>query len=172
MRTVGPLAFVEYRRHVAVRLLEDGLVPADVAEALGASVRSVQRWWRAFDGGGDAALRPADVPGRPPLLTARREAAVLSWLQRDAREFGFGTQQWTAGRVNAVIERRFGVRFHDRYVYDWLAARRVTPQVPERVSRERDADGVARWVARDWRRIKRGPAASGPRSPSPTRRAC
>jgi transposase len=172
MRTAGSLELVEYRRHVAVRLLEDGLLPSDVADALGASVRSVQRWRQAFEAGGDEGLRPAEVAGRPPKLTPRQEAAVLSWLAEDARAFGFATQHWTAARVGAVIRERFGVAFHPRYLYDWLSRRRVTAQVPEPVSRERDPDRIARWVACDWRRIKRGLAGSGPRWRSPTRPGC
>ena len=163
MRTAGSVEFVEYRRHVGVRLLESGLAPAEVAESLDVSVRSAQRWWQAFEAGGEAALRVAPPAGRPPKLTRRREAAVLGWLGQDARRFGFATQLWTAARVGDVIRRRFGVCFHERHLQRWLAARRVTPQVPEPVSRERDPAAVAGWLARDWRRVKKTPGPSGPR---------
>ena len=79
----------------------------------------------------------------------------MSWLGRGARDFGFTTELWTAPRVTELIERRFGVRMNHRYVSDWLARRRITPQVPERRPRERDEGAIRAWVARDWPAIKK-----------------
>ena len=55
----------------------------------------------------------------------------------------------TAMRYYAqLIERTFGVRFHPRYLNEWLTARDITPQKPKRQARERDQDEIDRW--RRW----------------------
>lgn len=172
MRTSGPLELVAYRHQTAMRLLQNGLEPTEVAEALEVSARSVRRWRRVFGALGEAALLPREVPGRPPKLSARQEAAVLGWLGHDPREFGFATQQWTAARVRLVIAQHFGIAFHLRYLQQWLAARRVTPQVPEPLGRERDAALIAQWLSENWRSLKKSRARSGRPWPSPTKRPC
>jgi transposase len=94
---------------------------------------------------------------------------VLAWLGRSPAEFGFATERWTAPRVAELIDRSFGVRMNHRYVNAWLAARRVTPQVPDRVPRERDQALVDRWFGREWPRLKKTPGRGTRRSCSPTR---
>jgi|GraSoiStandDraft_4_1057263.scaffolds.fasta_scaffold1059023_1 transposase len=169
MRTPGPAALLEYRRRTAVRLVLDGESAADAARVVGVTARSVERWASAFAGGGDAALAVGSSPGRPPKLTPAEAAEVVSWVGRDAREFGFDVPCWTAPRLAAAVEARLGVSFSPKYLSAWVAARRVTPQVPALVPRERDDAAVARWVAVDWERAKKRPAGTGPPSASRTR---
>jgi transposase len=57
-----------------------------------------------------------------------------------------------------IIQERTGVAYNLRYLSDWLKRRRVTPQKPQRVAREQDADEIARWLAGPWPRIKKTPA--------------
>jgi transposase len=99
---------------------------------------------------------------------------VLSWVGRDAREFGFLgflTPRWTAPRLAEAIGQELGVRFNHRYLNAWLARRRVTPQVPARPAREQDPDEVERWLRYRWPRIKKTRRPRGRRWPSPTRAA-
>lgn len=170
MRTPGSAELLEYRRRTAVGMVLDGESAADAARVVGVTARSVERWVAAFAGGGDAALAVASSPGRPPKLTAAEAAEVLSWVGRDAREFGYDVPCWTAPRLAAAVEARLGVSLSPKYLSAWVAARRVTPQVPELVARERDDAAVARWVAVDWPAAKKRPAGTGRRSASRTRR--
>lgn len=172
MRTEGSGPVLEARRRLAVGLVLGGEGTADVAEFLGVHATSVRRWARSFELGGDWALAPAPVPGRPPKLTAAQEARVLQWVGCDARAFGFDSDWWTAPRLARVVEGRLGVRFHPRYLNDWLARRGVSPQVPALTPRERDCAAIGRWFARDWPAIKRGRRRPGRRWCSPTRAGC
>ena len=146
---------MEQRRRLAVALALDGEAPEQVADVLRVSERSVWRWLRAWREGGDAGLATRPGWGRPPKLTGAQAARVLGWLDRSPCEFGFATERWTAPRLAAVMEGRLGVRMNHRYVSDWLARRRFTPQVPERRPRERDEGAVRAWVDRDWPAIKK-----------------
>src|SRR6187200_3250181 len=108
MRPQGSAAELESRRRLAVRLLDNGLDPAEVADLVEATVRSVQRWRVAGD------LTAVPQSGRPPKLTPRQSAQVLGWLDRRPSAFGFATERWTAPRVADLVARRLGVAMHPR----------------------------------------------------------
>jgi transposase len=159
-------------RSIGVARVLDGWGPQEVAESLDVDVSSVCRWVERFERGGWAGLGPAPVPGRPPKLTPCQAERVLSWVRdRGPQDFGFPTEHWTARRVAAVVERRLGVRFNHRYLNDWLARHGISPQLPQRIPRERDEAAIARWLARDWPAIKRGRRPRARPSFSPTKAA-
>ncbi|HEX3201818.1 MAG TPA: winged helix-turn-helix domain-containing protein [Actinomycetes bacterium] len=69
------------------------------------------------------------------------------------------SSQWTVDRVAEVVERLTGVRLARASVWRLLHQRLGwTVQRPERQARERDEEAIARWVAYEWPRIKKGPA--------------
>lgn len=162
MRPHGTAGELEWRRRLAVARVGDGHPAEEVADFLGVSARAVRGWVAAHRQAGDGGLAARPVPGRPPKLTTRQRATVLGWLARRPTAFGFPTDLWTAARVGALIERRWGVTFHPHYLADWLRANHLTPQKPVRVPRERDAEAVAAWVATDWPRIQKTPAGGTP----------
>lgn len=173
MRLHGAPESLAALRRLAVARVLDGFGPQEVADFLGVNVSSVCRWLGRFERGGWAGLGPAPVPGRPPKLTPRQAERVLSWVRdRGPQDFGFRTEHWTARRVAAVVERRLGVRFNHRYLSDWLSRRGISPQLPQRVPRERDEAAIARWLSHDWPAIKRGRRPRARRCCSPTRPGC
>lgn len=173
MRRQGCPEALARLRLVGVARVLDGWGPQEVADLLGVHVSSVGRWVERFERGGWAALAAAPVPGRPPKLAPRQADRVLRWVRdRSPRDFGFDTEHWTARRVAAAVAGRLGVHFNHRYLNDWLARRGISPQLPQRVPRERDEAAVARWLARDWPAIKRGRRPRPPPSCSPTRPGC
>ena len=93
--------------------LDDGWNPEDVCEFLGVSRRSLNRWSKNRRDDGDAGLLTKPRSGRPPKLDDEQARQVLAWLGRSACDFGFVTERWTAPRVAAVVEQRFGVRLAD-----------------------------------------------------------
>jgi transposase len=160
-------------RQVAVGRLLDGWEPQEVADFLDVHVSSVYRWLEHFEAEGWEGLAPIAVPGRPPKLTAGQAERLVAWVRNQPpQDFGFPTGHWTARRVAAVAERRLGVHFNPRYLSDWLRRHGISPQVPDRVARERDEAAVTRWVSHDWPAIKRGQGGRAPPSFSPTKAGC
>jgi len=159
MRTDGTPAELERRRRLAVCRVRSGYTQKDVADFLGVHPRTVQRWMQTYRKHGMRGLKARPASGRPPKLTLWQERAVLQWFRKSPTEFGFTTELWTAPRVAALILRKFHKKFHARYINQWLAQRRITPQKPSRQARERNQREIRRWVREDWPRIKKVPGA-------------
>lgn len=155
MRPHGSPSELEHRRWLAVQRVEEGYEVGEVAEFLGVDASSVRRWVASFRSEGAGALATRPVAGRPPKLSSTQEKIVLRWLLESPTEHGFATELWTGPRVAQFIQEQFGVRMHHRYMSAWLRARGFTPQLPQRVPRERDPERIARWLSADWPRIKK-----------------
>jgi transposase len=162
MRSTGSPEVLEYRRQLAVQRVAEGYSSQEVADFLGIDPRSVRRWVAAFRHQGASGLAARPVPGRPPKLTATQEKIVLRWLGDDPQEHGFATQLWTAQRLAQVIEQEWGIDFNPHYLCCWLRQRGCAPLKPGRVPRERDDTAIARWLERDWPRIKKRRAGAAP----------
>jgi transposase len=159
------------RRRRAARLFARGATQAEVARELEVSRQSVSRWYADWRRGGTRALKAAGRAGRMPRLTETQLRRVDRALRKGPRAHGFGTDLWTLDRVAQVIEAETGVRYHPGHVWKLLRDKLGwSRQRPARRAVERDDEAIARWVAEDWPRIKRGPADAGRGSSSKTRR--
>jgi transposase len=67
---------LEQLRIRAVRQIEHGAHPADVAAALGMTRAAVSGWLAKYRQGGLEALKARPVPGRPPTLSGAQLARV------------------------------------------------------------------------------------------------
>ena len=135
--------------------VEDGQDPQEIAQLLDVSKRSVWRWWSLWREHGQYGLSRKPHPGRPPKLSPLQQAQVLRWLEQSPLDFGFTTERWTAPRVTRLIEQRWKIRMNKRYLSDWLRRRGITPQMPQRMPRERDQAQIDAWVSQQWPRIKK-----------------
>lgn len=155
-------AELERRRRLAVDRVGSGYSQQETADFLGVSKGAVSQWMKAHRRRGEAGLAAKPRKGRPRKLTKQQERTVLNWFSKSATEFGYPNELWTAPRVAQQIRRKWGVKFHPRYVSQWLAQRRITPQKPQRVPRERDDGAIAKWLRYDWPRLQNAPRASAP----------
>ena len=137
----------------------------------GVSRQSVSRWYADWQAGGTRALKGAGRAGRMPRLTEAQLRPVDRALRRGPRAHGFATDLWTLARVAEVIEAETGVRYHPGHVWKVLRDKLGwSRQRPARRAVERNDEAVANWVAKEWPRIKRGPADGGRGSSSKTSR--
>ncbi len=161
MRTIGTPEELERRRLLAVQRVLEGYSTVEVADFLGVDPSSVRRWLAEFHLHGAAGLAARPVPGRPLKLTTTQEKIVCRWVADNPTDHGFPTELWTGSRLALLIDQEFDVSFHPNYLSAWLRQRGYTPQLPRRVPRERDDREIARWLARDWPRIKRKASQRG-----------
>lgn len=157
MRPKGSAAELEQRRRQAIALLEQGLKPAKVAEAVGASRASVTRWRQAYEVRGEKALASKPHPGGTSRLTPAQRKRLIRLLLQGPRKHGYGTELWTLARVAEVIAVNFGVQYHPSAVWHILRSMRWSSQKPERRARERDEQAIEAWRQQEWPRIKKRP---------------
>ena len=148
------------RRAEAVRLLEAGeMKQVEIARHLGVTEAAVSKWKRQLAEEGPQALQMRKATGRPPKLDEAAKQALGKKLEEGAVAAGFPTEQWTQARVKQVIEREFGVVYHQNYISRLLDDLGWSVQKPDTRAIERDEDLIRAWLSRDWPRIKKGAAA-------------
>ncbi len=82
---------------------------------------------------------------------------VRAALEQGAQAHGFEANLWTLERVGIVVERATGVVLSRASVWRLLTGRLGWGlQRPERRAVERDESEIARSVAHEWPRIKKG----------------
>src|SRR5512142_2241495 len=130
----------------AVRQMQDGAHPEDVAAALGLRRSTVYGWLAKFRRGGVEALRAKPVPGRPRKLSAGQ----LSELYRlivgsDPRQLQFEFALWTRWMIRDLIARMFAVELTEQSVGRVLRRLGLSPQRPVVRAYERDSEQVRVW---------------------------
>jgi transposase len=155
MRTPGSPIVLEYRRRLAIRRIQEGYSIEEVADFLDVDPSSVRRWVAAFRRQGADGLAARPVPGRPPKLTSIQEKMVCRWLADNPIEHGCASELWTAGDLVRLIKQEWGVRLNPDYLTTWLRRRGFTPQKPRRKAREHNDEAIARWLEKEWPRIKK-----------------
>lgn len=148
------------RRAEAVRLLEAGeMKQVEIARYLGVTEAAVSQWKKRLAEAGAEALQLRRASGRPPKLGQAAKEALVKTLEAGAVAAGFPTERWTQGRVQKVIERDFGVHYHQNSISRLLDSLGWSVQKPEARAIERDEELIRAWLSRDWPRIKKGAAA-------------
>ena len=148
------------RRAEALHLLEARrMKQVEIARYLGVTEAAVSKWRRQLAEEGAQALQLRKATGRPPKLDEAAKQALVKKLEEGAVAAGFPTEQWTQARVKQVIEREFGVVYHQNYISRLLDDLGWSVQKPDARAIERDEDLIRAWLSRDWPRIKKGAAA-------------
>ena len=158
MRPSGSPETLQKRRERAIKLLEQGLMPVEVAGRVGVDRRSVRRWKAAYRAKGTKGIKAEPAPGRPPRLSEAGKKKLEKVLLKGARSAGFPTDLWTCPRIAQVINDRFDVSYHVDHVCRLLHSMGWSPQRPTRVAVERDDSRIAQWIREDWPRAKKKPA--------------
>jgi transposase len=147
----------EQRRMQAWKLKEQGWTQKDIAMALGVSEGAVSQWLKRGEAGGLDALKAKAIPGRPTALSQAQREELPSLLVQGAEAHGFRGNVWTGARVAAVIERAFGVSYHEVHVRRLLKALGWSQQQPIARSIGRDEAAIERWQREDWAKLKKKP---------------
>jgi len=148
------------RRKEGVRLLEQGKKSqAEIARNLGVSEAAVSVWQKKLKKHGKESLAQQKATGRPASLTTTHKAKLVKILKAGAMASGFETERWTQARVQQVIEKKFGVHYHQNYISRLLHDMGWSVQKPETRAKERDEELIRAWLSRDWPRIKKSVAS-------------
>ncbi|MFH8753964.1 transposase [Streptomyces rimosus] len=134
--------FREHIRKQAAELFAQGVDNAAIARQLRVSVRSVQRWHRAWEDGGVSALESKWPAFRPKLSDALLEVLDRQ-LAKGLVAHGWPDQTWTLARIKTLIGRRFHKSMTLSAITQMLHRNGYSHQVPARRAVERDPDHLA-----------------------------
>ncbi|MEU8462774.1 winged helix-turn-helix domain-containing protein [Streptomyces sp. NPDC029003] len=152
----------ERLRLQAVERFEGGQRNAEIADALRISVRSVERWRRAWRESGEAGVLSKGSAGR-----SRLSEAQIVGLERELEAgpvaHGWADQQWTLPRIKTLIGRLFHVSYTVEGTWRLLKRHGWSWQQPARRAIERDDDAVEVGRKETWPRVgpSRRSAAAG-----------
>jgi putative transposase len=161
-------AFREKVRLQAGERFVAGEKTAVIAKDLRVSVRSVERWRRAWREGGMAALRSAG-PANSPTVTDAQFAVLEEELGKGPAAHGFDDERWTLARVQTVIRWRLRLSLSVATVWRLLKRHGWSWQAPARRALERDEHAVGLWKKEVWPQVKGSRRRVGPESSSRTR---
>jgi transposase len=139
---------LEQLRLRAVRQVEQGAHPEDVAAALGMTKAAVYGWLAKYREGGLDALRAKPVPGRPPRLSGGQLQRLYTLVVgNDPRQLQFAFALWTRAIVRELIRREFGAALSEVSVGRLLRKLGLSPQRPLYRAYQQNPQAVARWKA-------------------------
>lgn len=153
-------AFRQKLRMEAAARFAQGDESAVIAHDMRASVRSVQRWRKAWSQDGPRALA-SKGPASLPLLSDELFAVLEQELAKGPVAHGWPDQTWTLSRIKTLIQG----------VAALLKRHGWSCQVPARRAVERDEAAVAGWVKETWPHVEGPWRRSTPGSSARTRPA-
>jgi transposase len=155
---------LEQLRIRAVRQIEQGAHPEEVAAGLGMTRAAVYGWLAKDREGGLEALKARPVPGRPPSLSgAQLQRLYTLVVGNDPRQLQFTFALWTRAMVRELICREFSVRLSEVSVGRLLRKLGLSPQRPLYRAYQQNPEAVARWKAETYPQLRREAAQVGAR---------
>jgi transposase len=153
---------LEQLRIRAVRQVEQGAHPDEVAQALGMTRAAVYSWLAKYRQGGLEALKARPVPGRPPSLSGSQLARLYALVvSNDPRQLRFAFALWTRAMIRELIRREFGVALSEVSVGRLLRKLGLSPQRPLYRASQQNPEAVARWKAEEYPAIREQAAKVG-----------
>jgi transposase len=146
---------LEKRRKRGMRLLAEGLWPAEVARRVGVTRQSVLRWTKLKERGGVKALKRPERFGRPPKLNEEQRAELIRTLKGGALAAGFASELWTLPRIASWIKERFAVELSQPSVWRTLQQLGWSVQRPTGRARQRDEAAISAWKEKRWPAVKK-----------------
>jgi transposase len=144
----------EQVRLAAAEMIEAGASDREIARRFRVSRMSVNRWRRALDAGGKAALASKGAGGAKCKLSPDQVAELEAVLDAGPAAAGYADQCWTLARIADQVWRRFGVEYTLAGMDVLLHRIGWTVQVPARRAAERDEEKIARWREETWPVVK------------------
>ena len=162
--------FRQRLRGEAAERFARGDASAVIAKDLRVSMRSVQRWRRAWTGGGITALGSSG-PASVPRISREQFAVLEAELAKGPTAHGWADQKWTLARIKTMIGRRFHLFYTIQGVAKLLKRNGWSCQVPARRAIERDEAAVTGWVKEVWPQVEDARRHAEPGSSSKTKLA-
>jgi transposase len=153
-RSLDHKTLTELRKR-AVKSVQAGQSPEDVAKALGVHRGTLYGWLALYRNGGWGALDAKKRGGRRPRLGAKE----LQWVydtvtMKNPLQLQFTFALWTAKMVGQLIHRQFGIKLSKASVCRLLGQLGLTPQRPMWRAYQQCPERVRLWLEEEYPAIK------------------
>lgn len=146
---------LEVMRLRAIKAVQEGRLPKNVAACFGVSVRSVFRWLADHAKGGESALLAKPIPGRPSKLSQDELALLMQTIRsKSPLDCGFDVGLWTLSLIRHFIKRQFSKTLSVSSVHRIMTAHGFSPQKPLYQAWQQDPVKVRTWENETWPAIR------------------
>lgn len=135
----------ESLRNRCIELSNAGWKQVQIATAFGLTQGWVSQTLKKYREGGSAALQEGKRTGAPTRLSDEQLVTLVAELNKGAEHHGFSGAVWTRKRVNAVIQKLYGVNYDPSQVGRLLKKAGWSRQKPQRKARQQNPDAVQQW---------------------------
>jgi len=104
----------------ALLLTLEGQRPGWIADVLGLTRMSLNRWVRAVNARGLESLRDKTRPGRPSRLTPQIAQEVEEHLDQSPLVFGLNRARWDGPTLVEHLKRQYGLKLKVRQAQNWM----------------------------------------------------
>ena len=129
----------------AILMAHRGRRHRHLAEDLGVSVRTIQRWLHAYHHTRCAGLKLQWVPGRTRRLPEALTSTILTWLTQGPAGCGLDPVHWTSAALATHLYQTHGIAVSASTMRTFCATHGVRPYRP--MSRDLKADPVQQHTA-------------------------
>jgi transposase len=144
-----------WRRGRAVLGYIEGTPVIELAEQLGVTRGSINRWLQWYESAGLAGLLTGKAPGSPCRLSEAQREELGQLIEAGPQSSGYTSGVWTGPMIGDLIASRFGVRYHNHHVPRLLHELRFSVQRPRKRLARADADVQDRWLRERLPAIKK-----------------
>lgn len=114
----------------AILMADRGRRHGHIAEDLGVSVRTVQRWLNLYHERGSAGLKIRWAPGRVAKLPEALAAEILAWLKQGPAGCGLDRANWTYQELATYLYRTKGLTVSESTLRMFCRRHGVRPYRP------------------------------------------
>lgn len=130
----------EYRRCLAILLKAEGTSSQAIANTLGVTKRSVERWVKEYRAHGIAGLRRRPHPGGKPRITQEQMRMIVETALKGPRSFGYLKNEWSVRLLARHLTEELGIRISKTHVWEMLRDLGIAYKRPKAVVRSPDPD--------------------------------
>jgi transposase len=123
VRRVARLAedAAQVRRLLAIAAVYDGMSRAAASRLGGMDRQTLRDWVHRFNATGPSGLVDRTAPGAAPRLTPDQESELAALVEAGPEPEVDGVVRWRCIDLKVLIQRRFGVDYHERTISKLLS---------------------------------------------------
>jgi transposase len=146
---------LEDMRIRAVKSVQNGKSPEDVAVIFDVHRTAVYKWLALYRDGGWSALKSKPTPGAKPKIDGKKMEWVFDTVtQKNPQQMKFEFALWTREMIQKLIKDKFGIRLSLKAVGRLLGQLGLTCQKPLYKAIQKDQSLVKKWLKKIYPQIK------------------